>query len=99
MTGSEDRNGNGSDPHMDTHGIGQSLDAYLSRGLDKKQEKLFAKLIEFLVADFLPLSSGSFPPPLGGCSSQPSRSFPFISARPSRLSAGRNIEEVANAFY
>jgi DNA-directed RNA polymerase subunit beta len=50
MTGSEDRNGNGSDPHMDTHGIGQSLDAYLSTGLDKKQEKLFAKLIEFLVA-------------------------------------------------
>ena len=50
MTGSEDGNGNGSDPHMDTHGIGQSLDAYLSTGLDKKQEKLFAKLIEFLVA-------------------------------------------------
>jgi DNA-directed RNA polymerase subunit beta len=42
-------NGNGSDPVGHTHGIGQSLDAYLSVKLNKKQEKFFAKVISFLV--------------------------------------------------
>jgi DNA-directed RNA polymerase subunit beta len=41
-------NGRGATPH--TSGIGQSLDAYLTLGLDRSQEKFFAKLIEFLVA-------------------------------------------------
>jgi DNA-directed RNA polymerase subunit beta len=42
-------NGNGSDGHVYAHGIGQSLDAYLSLDLDKNQEKFFADVVGFLV--------------------------------------------------
>jgi len=41
----------GADEHgvIQTHGIGQSLDAYLNIKLTKKQEKFFANVIKFLV--------------------------------------------------
>ena len=41
----ENGNGNGSDPVGHTHGIGQSLDAYLGVKKNKKQEKFFFDLI------------------------------------------------------
>jgi DNA-directed RNA polymerase subunit beta len=49
--GAEDRNGNGSgsDPVGRTHGIGQSLDAYLSAELSKKEEKFFGKIVDFIL--------------------------------------------------
>jgi DNA-directed RNA polymerase subunit beta len=49
-TGHGNGNGNGSSPRAFTHGIGQSLDAYLSLDLDKSQEKFFSKVVDFLVA-------------------------------------------------
>jgi DNA-directed RNA polymerase subunit beta len=52
MAGSESGNGNGdgTSRRAFTHGIGQSLDAYLSLNLDKHQEKLFANVVDFLIA-------------------------------------------------
>jgi DNA-directed RNA polymerase subunit beta len=45
------RNGSGNGtPHAYHHGIGQSLDAYLSLSLDKSQEKLFTDVVDFLLA-------------------------------------------------
>ncbi len=45
----ENGNGNGEDPVGHTHGIGQSLDAYLGIKLNKKQEKFFDKVVDFLL--------------------------------------------------
>ncbi len=52
MAGSDDGNGNGNGTHTvgHTHGIGQSLDAYLSLQLSKKQQKFVDDLSGFLVA-------------------------------------------------
>jgi DNA-directed RNA polymerase subunit beta len=44
-----DENGNGSDPVGHTHGIGQSLDAYLGLKLKKKQQAFFDKVVAFLL--------------------------------------------------
>jgi DNA-directed RNA polymerase subunit beta len=43
-------NGNGSRHRAYSHGIGQSLDAYLSLDLNKAEQKFFSELVEFLVA-------------------------------------------------
>ena len=45
MVASEEANGNGngSGPSVQTHGIGQSLDAYLALKLDKAQDKFFER--------------------------------------------------------
>jgi len=48
MAGGDDE-ANGEDPVGHTHGIGQSLDAYLNAKLSKKQEKYFAKVVDFLL--------------------------------------------------
>jgi DNA-directed RNA polymerase subunit beta len=47
---SENDNGNGAHAVGHTHGIGQSLDAYLSIKLDKKQHKFIDELVAFLIA-------------------------------------------------
>jgi DNA-directed RNA polymerase subunit beta len=47
---SENGNGNGAHAVGHTHGIGQSLDAYLSIKLDKKQHKFIDELVAFLIA-------------------------------------------------
>ena len=49
MTGRGDGNGNGSGPDGETHGIGQSLDAYLSLDTSKNHKKFFDQLGAFLV--------------------------------------------------
>ena len=51
MAGDEEThgNGNGTAPVGHTRGIGQSLDAYLSIDLHKKEAKFFADLVTFLV--------------------------------------------------
>jgi len=49
MTGRGDGNGNGSGPDGETHGIGQSLDAYLSLDTSKNHKKFFDQLGVFLV--------------------------------------------------
>ena len=51
MAGGEEThgNGNGTAPVGHTRGIGQSLDAYLSIDLHKKEAKFFADLVTFLV--------------------------------------------------
>ena len=49
MAGSDEGNGNGTHPVGHTHGIGQSLDAYLTVELSKKQQKFIADLVAFLV--------------------------------------------------
>jgi DNA-directed RNA polymerase subunit beta len=43
-------NGNSKSTAAHTRGIGQSLDAYMALELNKTQERLFAKIVEFLVA-------------------------------------------------
>ncbi len=48
MAGGDD-DANGADPVGQTHGIGQSLDAYLNAKLTKKQEKYLSKVVTFLV--------------------------------------------------
>ncbi|MBT8487386.1 MAG: DNA-directed RNA polymerase subunit beta, partial [Gemmatimonadetes bacterium] len=45
----ENGDGNGDDPVGHTHGIGQSLDAYLGIKLSKTQEKFFDKVVDFLL--------------------------------------------------
>ncbi len=52
MAGSgENGNGQGPSDHVGrTHGIGQSLDAYLATDLSKKQQKVFDDLVGFLLA-------------------------------------------------
>ena len=47
--GAGNGNGNGTDPLGHSHGIGQSLDAYLSIKLSKKEEKFFGKMMTFLL--------------------------------------------------
>ena len=49
MAGRGDGNGNGSAPDDEVHGIGQSLDAYLSLDTSKKHKKFFDQLGAFLV--------------------------------------------------
>ncbi len=46
-SGNGNGNGNGTEPHPG--GIGQSLDAYLALDLNKKQEKMFGQLVDFLL--------------------------------------------------
>jgi DNA-directed RNA polymerase subunit beta len=46
----ENGNGNGKQPAFRTRGIGQSLDAYLELDLNKKQQKFFDQIVEFLLA-------------------------------------------------
>jgi len=48
--GNGNGNGDGTDPLRHTHGIGQSLDAYLGMGLDKKQQKFFDAMVAYLLA-------------------------------------------------
>ncbi|MDG2282371.1 MAG: hypothetical protein P8L45_04590 [Longimicrobiales bacterium] len=48
MAGGDD-DATGEDAARHTHGIGQSLDAYLNAKLSKKQEKYFAKVVDFLL--------------------------------------------------
>ena len=48
MAGSEE-SANSTDPIRHTHGIGQSLDAYLSVKLSKKQQAFFDKVVTFLL--------------------------------------------------
>jgi DNA-directed RNA polymerase subunit beta len=43
-------NGNGQHPATRSHGIGQSLDAYLALDLNKKQQKFFDEIVAFLLA-------------------------------------------------
>jgi DNA-directed RNA polymerase subunit beta len=52
MVGGKDNgaSGNGANPTTRTSGIGQSLDAYMGMELNKTQQSLFAKVIEFLLA-------------------------------------------------
>ena len=50
MAGSDEARGDGAGPGLYSHGIGQSLDAYLSLKLNKQQQKFLDDLIEFLVA-------------------------------------------------
>ena len=51
MAGGDDSaNGNGSEGVVHTHGIGQSLDAYLAIKMSKKEEKFFGRLIAFVLA-------------------------------------------------
>jgi DNA-directed RNA polymerase subunit beta len=45
----ENGTGDGGQRIIRTHGIGQSLDSYLGVKLDKKQEKFFAKVVDFLL--------------------------------------------------
>ena len=61
MAGSDDGNGNGNGTHAvgHTHGIGQSLDAYLSLQLSKKQQKFVDDLSGFLVAAAKEISARS----------------------------------------
>ena len=61
MAGSGDGNGNGNGTHAvgHTHGIGQSLDAYLSLQLSKKQQKFVDDLSGFLVAAAKEISARS----------------------------------------
>jgi DNA-directed RNA polymerase subunit beta len=61
MAGSDDgiENGNGTHAVGHTHGIGQSLDAYLSLELSKKQQKFIDELSSFLVASAEELSARS----------------------------------------
>jgi len=49
MAGRGDGNGNGSAPDDEVHGIGQSLDAYLSLDTSKKHKRFFDQLGAFLV--------------------------------------------------
>jgi DNA-directed RNA polymerase subunit beta len=51
MSGAEhgNGNGNGTRPAMRSHGIGQSLDAYLGLELTKNQQQVFDDLIDFLL--------------------------------------------------
>ena len=49
MAGRRDGNGNGSAPDDEVHGIGQSLDAYLSLDTSKKHKRFFDQLGAFLV--------------------------------------------------
>ena len=49
MAGRGDGNGNGSAPDDEVHGIGQSLDAYLSLDTSKKHRRFFGQLGAFLV--------------------------------------------------
>ncbi len=49
MAGGDEGNGNGTHRVGHTHGIGQSLDAYLSLELSKKQQKFIDDLVGFLV--------------------------------------------------
>ena len=49
MAGRGDGNGNGSAPDDEAHGIGQSLDAYLSLDTSKKHKRLFDQLGAFLL--------------------------------------------------
>jgi len=49
MAGRGDGNGNGSAPDDEVHGIGQSLDAYLSLDTSKKHKRFFDQLGSFLV--------------------------------------------------
>jgi len=49
MAGRGDGNGNGSAPDDEVHGIGQSLDAYLSLDTSKKHKRFFDRLGAFLV--------------------------------------------------
>jgi DNA-directed RNA polymerase subunit beta len=48
--GSGNGNGNGVHAVGHTHGIGQSLDAYLDLKMNKKQEKFFSTLVDYLLA-------------------------------------------------
>jgi DNA-directed RNA polymerase subunit beta len=48
--GDMSENGNGDGPGGRTHGIGQSLDAYLPVKKNKKQQKMFDDLVGFLLA-------------------------------------------------
>jgi DNA-directed RNA polymerase subunit beta len=57
MAGSDEGNGNGVHAVGHTHGIGQSLDAYLSLKLNEKQQKFIDDLAAFLVAAAEELSS------------------------------------------
>ena len=50
MAGSDEARGDGAGPGLYSHGIGQSLDAYLSLQLNKRQQKFLDDLIGFLVA-------------------------------------------------
>ena len=59
MAGSDDGNGNGTHAVGHTHGIGQSLDAYLSLQLSKKQQKFVDDLSGFLVAAAKEISARS----------------------------------------
>ena len=61
MAGSGDGNGNGNGTHAvgHTHGIGQSLDAYLSLQLSKEQQKFVDDLSGFLVAAAKEISARS----------------------------------------
>ena len=59
MAGSDDGNGDGTHAVGHTHGIGQSLDAYLSLELSKKQQKFIDELSSFLVASAEELSARS----------------------------------------
>ena len=49
MAGRGDGNGNGSAPDDEVHGIGQSLDAYLTLDTSTKHKKFFDQLVAFLV--------------------------------------------------
>jgi DNA-directed RNA polymerase subunit beta len=49
-TNGSDGNGNGNGSAVHSHGIGQSLDAYLALDLTKKQQKVFDQLVEFVLA-------------------------------------------------
>ena len=57
MAGGEESNGNGEHAVGHTHGIGQSLDAYLAVKLNKKQQKFIDDLVGFLVEGAEELSS------------------------------------------